>query len=269
MVIVDGKKIAEKIKEELKKEVAVMNRKIRLAIIEVGEDKISQKFVSQKKRFAAEIGIDVREYKFPADISTNKLRDKIAEIVHIKQNTGVIIQLPLPNQLNVQHILNSVPVEKDVDLLSSRAVGDFATGKSKIYPPVVAGLEEVFKEYKIDIGGKTIVLVGAGRLVGKPIGLYFLQRPITLIIASESTENLQEITQRGDVIISGVGKPKLISGKHIKKGAVVIDFGADVDFESVKEKADLITPVPGGMGPIVVACVFKNLLALTKNCRKN
>jgi methylenetetrahydrofolate dehydrogenase (NADP+)/methenyltetrahydrofolate cyclohydrolase len=273
VIIVDGKKIAERIKGELKREISSLSRKARLAIVEVGENKVSRKFIEQKKKFADEIRVDVREYKFPADISTNALRKKLAEIVHLKQNTGVIIQLPLPTQINVQYILNSVPPEKDVDVLSARALGNFATGKSRILPPVVSAVEEIFKEYGVDIAAKTMVLVGAGRLVGRPLAMYFLQKPATLIVANESTENLKSLSRLADILISGVGKSGFITGDFIKQGAIAIDFGVsesngaltgDFDFESVKEKAGLITPAPGGVGPIVVASLFKNLFALAK-----
>lgn len=271
-VIIDGKIIAERIKKELKEQLAALHKDLRLAIVIAGENPVSEKFIENKKKFADELGVKTKEYKFPADISTTKLREELKKIVHLKKNSGVIIQLPLPEQINIQYILNAIPPEKDVDLLSARAVGDFVVGKSKISPPVVEALKEVFKEYKIDVGGKKVVIIGRGKLVGKPLALWFLSEPVILTIAgSEAGEKLGEIASQADILISGVGKPNLISGEMIRKGTVCLDFGTseaegklagDFDFESVKEKAALVAPVPGGLGPIVVACVFKNLVLL-------
>lgn len=273
MEIIDGNKIAQKIKDKLKEELKIINKKICLAVVKVGEDKISEKFLSQKIKFAEELGVETKEYKFPADISTNLLRKKAAEIVHLKKNTGIIIQLPLPEKINTQYILNSVPPEKDVDVLSSRAIGNFATGRSKILPPIAQALEEVIKEHNINLAGKKAVIVGRGKLVGRPLSIWLFSKPVSLTIVGRETHNLKEITSKADILISGVGKPGLIKGDDIKKGAVVFDFGAseaggklkgDVDFKEASKKAKLIAPVPGGLGPIVVACVFKNLISLSK-----
>lgn len=270
--VIDGKIIAERIKNELKEKLTLLKKELRLAIVEIGEDEASRKFLEQKIKFAESLGIEAKEYKFPVDISTTKLRKELKKIVHLKKNSGVIIQLPLSEQINIQYILNSIPPEKDVDVLSSRAVGDFATGHGKISPPVVEALKEVFKEYKIDVAGKKVVIVGRGKLVGKPLAIWFLSEPAILTVAgSEVGENLKELTSQADILISGVGKPGLISGEMVKSGVIALDFGTseangkltgDFDFKSVKEKANLITPVPGGLGPVVVACVFKNLILL-------
>lgn len=271
-VIIDGRIIAERIKNELKEKLILLKKELRLAIIEVGENEASRKFLEQKIKFAESLGIKAKEYKFPADISTTKLREELKKIVHLKKNSGVIIQLPLSEQINIQYILNAIPPEKDVDVLSARAVGDFVVGKSKISPPVIEAAREIFNEYNIDLGGKRVVIVGKGRLVGKPLSIWFLSQPAILTVAgSEAKENLKGLTSQADILISGVGKPKLISKEMIKKGAICLDFGTsgtkgkltgDFDFESVKEKAGLLSTVPGGLGPIVVACVFKNLVLL-------
>ncbi|OGZ32710.1 MAG: hypothetical protein A3H02_03005 [Candidatus Niyogibacteria bacterium RIFCSPLOWO2_12_FULL_41_13] len=271
-MIIDGKIIAERIKNELKGKLILIKKELRLAIIEAGASEASRKFLEQKIKFADGLGIETKEYKFSLDISTTKFRKELKKIVHLKKNSGVIIQLPLPEQINVQYILNAIPPEKDIDVLSSRAIGDFATGRGKISPPVVEALKEVFKEYKIDLNGKKVAIVGRGKLVGKPLALWFLSQPVILTVAgSEAGKGLGEITSQADILISGVGKPNLISGEMLKKGAICLDFGTsesegklagDFDFESAKEKAGLLSPVPGGLGPIVVACVFKNLVSL-------
>ena len=272
-MIIDGRKIAEEIKSDLKIEVANLNKKLRLAVVYVGDNSASAKFIERKKKFGDEIGIDVRVYKFPKDISTNQLRKKIAEIVHIKQNTGVIIQLPLPPQINTQYILNSVPTEKDPDMLSARSIGNFATGKADILPPVVCAIKAIFEKYKIDYKNKFIVLLGAGNLVGKPAAIWLLNEKATFNVVRSKTQNPEEFLKKADIIISGIGKPKFITGDMVKDGVIIIDAGTsesegklsgDADFDSVSVKASHITPVPGGVGPITVAMLFQNLVNLAK-----
>lgn len=280
MTIIDGKKIAEEIKDVLKKEVAATNKKLRLAVVYVGENPASAKFIEQKKKFGKEIGVDTRAYNFPDDISTNELRKKIAEIVHIKQNTGVIIQLPLPPQINTQYILNSVPPEKDPDMLSARSVGIFAVGKSAVLSPVVGAIKTIFEKYKVEYKNKYVVLMGAGNLVGKPTAIWLLNEKAAFSVVINSTKNPEEFLKKADIIISGIGKPKFITGDMIKNGVVIIDCGTsiakgvnlvsksrlfgDVDSDSVSKKASFITPVPGGVGPITVAMLFQNLVNLVK-----
>ena len=272
-MIIDGKKIAEEIKGDLKIEVANLNKKLRLAVVYVGDNPASAKFIERKKKFGAEIGIDVRVYKFPEDISTNQLRKKIAEIVHIRQNTGIIIQLPLPRRINTQYILNSVPPEKDPDMLSARSIGIFATSKSRIFPPVVGAIKAIFEKYKIDYKNKFIVLLGAGNLVGKPAAIWLLNEKATFNVVRSKTQNPEEFLKKADIIISGIGKPKFITGDMVKDGVIIIDAGTsesegklsgDADFDSVSVKASHITPVPGGVGPITVAMLFQNLVGLEK-----
>lgn len=294
-MLIDGKKIAEEIKISLKEEVAKLNKKLRLAVVYVGENLASAKFIERKKKFGLEIGIDLRVYKFPEDISTNQLRRKISEIVHIKQNTGVIIQLPLPSQINTQYILNSVPSEKDPDALSARSLGNFVAGKSLLMPPVVGAIKIIFEKYKIDYKNKYVVLLGAGNLVGKPAALWLLNEKATFTVVRSSTENPEQFLKKADIIISGIGKPQFITGDMVKDGVVVIDAGTssasiptsdirhpegelsvpcgagpmsglvgDTNFDSVSPKASYITPVPGGVGPITVAMLFQNLVEVIK-----
>lgn len=284
-MIIDGRKIRDEIKEKLKQEVADLKNKLRLAIVLVGENPVSLKFVEEKKKFGKEIGIDTRIYKFDEAISTTALRDKLAEITHIKQNTGVIIQLPLPPQINVQYILNSVPSEKDIDVLSSRALGDFYVGKSSIFPPVVGAvnliLKQIFGDAISEIGEKNVVIVGAGRLVGKPLAVWFINRQATVSVLNKNTFDITTFTKEADILISGVGISKFIKADMVKEGVIVIDCGTsvekikmdggetekysgDVNFNEVQKKAVYITPVPGGVGPITVAMLFKNLVELAK-----
>ncbi len=273
MVILEGKALAEKILAGTKEEVAASQKQVRLAVVVVGDDPVVRKFINEKKKAAAVVGIDLRVYNFDAAISTNDLRKRIAEIVHEKKNTGVIIQLPLPPQINKQYILNAIPPEKDADVLSARSIGNFAVGKSPVMPPVAGAIKALFEEYKIDYTGKIVAVIGAGNLVGRPALLWLAQEGATLTLITEKTVNPERLLMQADIIISGVGKRALVTGDKVKDGAVVIDAGTsessgeivgDVDFESVSVKASYITPVPGGVGPLTVAILFKNLVTLAK-----
>lgn len=269
----DGKALAEKIYHELREEVSSSGRHLRLAVVVVGEDPVIAKFVAQKKKIGESIGIDVRLYEFPDSITTNELRKRVAEIVHEDKNSGVIIQLPLPPQINKQSILNAVTPDKDVDVLSARAVGDFSVGKSKIVPTVVGAIQALFREYQIETKGKRVAILGAGALVGKPVAMWLLRESSIVTAITEETEHPEEILTKSDIVISGIGKPAFITADMICEGAVVIDAGTsesqgkikgDVDFDSVSKKASHITPVPGGVGPLTVAMIFRNLIDLQK-----
>lgn len=281
MILFDGKKLSQNILGELKQEIVDIKKQFRLAVVVVGEDPVVKKFIGQKKKAAHDIGIDVRIYPFGGTITTNELRKRLAEIVHEEKNSGVIVQLPLPPHLNTQYILNSVTPEKDVDLLSAKAIGNFVAGKSFIFPPVVGAIKALLEEYQIDYKTKYIVVLGAGNLVGKPLALWLLNEKVTFSVIRSTTENPEEFLRDADIIISGIGKPKFITGDMIKNDAVVIDAGTsesessstglgvkkivgDVDFDSVSKKASYITPVPGGVGPVTVAVLLKNLITLSQ-----
>jgi len=175
--------------------------------------------------------------------------------------------------MNVQDILNIIPSEKDVDVLSEQNMGKFYAGNSEILPPVVSAISALFKKYNIKVAGKSVLVVGAGRLVGKPLSVWLIQQSATVFVANSATKNLSYLSRNADIVISGVGKSNLITKNMIKKGAVVIDAGTsvgsgksrgDVDFKNVQKKADFITPVPGGVGPLTVAYLLKNLLILNQ-----
>lgn len=273
MIILDGRKLSKKILAEAKKEITGFQIKPRLAVIVVGRDPVVEKFITQKKKVAKEIGVDVRVYPFEERITTNELRKRLSRIVHEERNTGVVIQLPLPQHINTQYILNSVIPEKDVDVLSARAVGNFAVGKNFLMPPVAGAVRAFFEEYGIEYKNKYTVVLGAGNLVGKPVAFWLLNERVTFGIIGSSTPNAAEFLQRADIIISGIGVPKFITGDMVKEGVVVIDAGTseakgklvgDVDFDSVSCKSSYITPVPGGVGPVTVVFLFKNLVELAK-----
>lgn len=278
MTLLDGKKLAEKILEELRRDIAAFPKPPRLAVVMVGEDPATESYIRQKTRTAGKIGVTVKLFRFPPEISTNALREKAGEIARDKKNDGVIVQLPLPPHINTQTVLNAVTPEKDVDMLSSRAVGNFESGKSRILPPVVGAVDAFFREYGISVKGKHALVVGAGRLVGKPIANWFMREGATVSVAQSHTENLGELARMADIIVSGVGKPNLIRGGMVKDGVVVVDAGTseagdklvgDVDFETVAPKASFITPVPGGVGPMTGAMLLKNLIVLSRQKNKS
>lgn len=269
--LLDGRKLAGKILNEVKSKIQSSEKKLSLGVIVVGENPVIKKFVSEKKRVAEELGVDFKIYDYPEDISTNELRKRIAVIVHDANPDGVIIQLPLPAHINTQYILNGVPPEQDVDMLSARAEGNFFTGKSDILPPIVEAVKAFFEEYGIDYRNKYTTVVGAGMLVGKPIAAWLLNEKASFSVVEEQTPDISQFTKNAGIIVSGVGKPGLITGDMVKEGVAIIDAGTseaegkiagDVDFDSVSPRASFITPVPGGVGPVTVAMVYKNLFIL-------
>lgn len=236
-IILDGKKLSKRILNDLKRRIKKSGKRLRLAAVLVGNDKNSLTFLKQKEKACKFVGIDFQLYQFPANVSQKILEEQIKKI-GAQKNHGIMVQLPLPKHIDTDEILNLIPQEKDVE---------------KFFPPVLAGILALLKEYKINFHGKKVVVVGRGRLVGGPIVEWLEKQRIKVI----------EDTKMADIVISGVGKPGfVIRGNLIKKGAVVIDAAGDVDFESVFPKASYITPIPGGVGPMTVAMLLKNLYLL-------
>ena len=250
-----------------------MTRKPRLAVVVVGKDPVVQKFIMQKRKTAVHIGVDFRVFPFEETIAASVLRMRVAEIVHEKKNNGVIIQLPLPQSIGKQHMLNAIIPQKDVDVLSSRAIGNVVVNAGTIISPVAGAIKALFDEYDIAYAGKRIVIMGAGALVGKPVALWLLRERVGYSLVTEDTPDALQLLKEADIIISGIGKPKFITGEMVKEGVITIDAGTsesqgklagDIDFNSVSLKASYITPVPGGVGPVTVAMLFKNLVELAK-----
>ena len=213
---------------------------MKLAVILLGRNPQSAVFVRQKQKACEKIGIDFKLLKFSERIQEVKLLEKIKAISKDDSITGIIVQLPLPKHINEDRVLKSVPKKKNAEIVS----------------PVVCAVEHILKNYKISLRNKNIVLIGKGRLVGRPVAAWLRKQNIKFF-------NIDKITNRikkADIIISGAGRPGLIKGETIKSGAVIIDVGGDVDFESVSQKAGYITPIPGGVGPVVVACLLQNLV---------
>ena len=272
-IILDGKKLSERILEDIGKKIKKSGKKLRIAGVLVGEDESSLIFLSKKAKACRKVGIGFNLFQFPRNIGQDALLKEIKKIALNSKNTGVIIQLPLPKRINAQRVLNLIPPEKDIDLLSEKSFSAFAAGKSLILPPVLRGILEILKEYDIKIKGKKIVIVGGGRLVGRPIAVWLDNNRIGAKVISSPTKNLFQLTRGADILITGTGKPGLIKGDMVKRGVVIIDAGTskkkgrlagDIEFKTVSEKASFITPVPGGLGPMTVAMVIQNLITLNR-----
>ena len=272
-MLIDGKKIAAEIFDKLSVEVKNLSKKPRMAAILVGNEGNGRKFLEVKKRAAEKVGIEFKIYEFPKDISNKELRKNLVEIAKESAVNGVIVELPLPKKLDTQYILDSIPEEKDPDVLTEKAQNSFFAGKSKVPPPAVEAVKTVLESHNISLKGKKCVVFGFGILVGKPVSHWLGNEGAKVSIVNEFTKKPENISKEADILISGVGKPNLIRKDMVRDGVIVIDFGfnqtkngvvGDVNRE-IQEKASLFTPVPGGVGPLVVAAVLKNLVILSKN----
>lgn len=249
MIILDGKKLADRILDELEKEVKKLPQ-IKLVVVLVGDDSASLKFIKQKQKAAEKIGIGFKLYKLDRDINEQELIKEIKKIVKDKTSTGIVIQLPLPFHINTQKILNLIPSEKDAEFES----------------PTAFGIMKLLEEYGIKIKGKKVVIIGKGKLVGKPLTEIMKRAGANLIVCDKQTKNLKSKTLKADILVSATGCPCLIKEDMVKRGAVVIDAGymGDVDFGNVKKKTKYITPPIGGVGPMTVAILLSNLVKLAK-----
>ncbi len=262
--ILDGKKLSEDILSNLKKEIKTRQLKLKLAVVLVGKDLASRIYVRKKELACKKIGVDFKLYRFDSRIRIDRLKKEVKRMAEDQKNSGIVIQLPLPKNMDTAKILNIIPEKKDVDVLSENSFEKFAKGKSLIFPPTVGAVSYLLKDYKIRLKGKYIVIVGAGRLVGKPLAAWLNLQGANFSMLDKNTEDISAFTKKADILVSGVGKASLIKGDIVQKGAVVIDAGGDIDFKSVSKKASYITPVPGGVGPLTVACLLENLIKLNR-----
>jgi len=281
MTIIDGKKLSQKIREEIKVEVEKLKEDgitPGLAVILVGNDPASQTYVKMKKNASAEVGIYSVVHEFPETISEKELLSTIDMINENPNIHGLLIQLPLPKHIDTTKILERVSPSKDVDGFHPYNMGRLVEGLDSFVPCTPLGVMEMFKEYKIDLYGKDVCVVGASNIVGKPMWALLVNEMATVDICHIATKDLAAHTKRADIVIVGVGKPNLITADMVKDGVIVIDIGinrlpngklvGDVDFENVSKKASFITPVPGGVGPMTIAMLLKNTLKAAKNFAK-
>ena len=277
--IIDGKGIAQDIRKELKEEAKILTDKGRaagLAVILVGNNPASQSYVKMKERDAEEIGIYSDMYYMDEDIEQEELSNLINELNQNKKIDGILVQLPLPDHLNTNQVIEEISPEKDVDGFHPVNTGRlFSNQKENLRfeacTPI--GIIELIERH-IDIDGKKAVIVGRSNIVGKPIAHLLLQKHATVTICHSHTKDLKKETLQGDILVAAAGYPELIKGDMVKEGATVIDVGinrvdgeltGDVDFEEAKKRAEYITPVPGGVGPMTRAMLMKNVIKARKH----
>jgi methylenetetrahydrofolate dehydrogenase (NADP+) / methenyltetrahydrofolate cyclohydrolase len=269
MAEIEGKLIAQKILDSVKARVEKLRRKPTLDVIMVGDDPASAKYIDKKSKAAQDVGIEFTLHKFPANVSTDQLTQ---EIVRLQlRSDAVMVQLPLPKQVDTQEVLDAIDPDKDPDCLSSAAIGRVARGNLRVTPPTAGAVMRILDD--IELEGTHVVVVGQGELVGKAVAAVMVNHPVTLTVCGLGTRKLADHTKKADILISGTGQAKLITADMVKKGAIVIDAGTsfvdgvlsgDVDFDKVAKKASLITPVPGGIGPITVAKLLENVVILAE-----
>jgi methylenetetrahydrofolate dehydrogenase (NADP+)/methenyltetrahydrofolate cyclohydrolase len=272
--ILDGRKLGEKVLSIVAREIKNRRLKLKLAIVFVGDNKIGKVYLRKKQEACEKAGISFHIFGFPGNIPEAELEKEIEKIVRDTSNSGIIIQLPLPfNHLITQPLLNLIPPERDPDCLNEKSFKMFSERNDSVLPPVVAAIARFFKGYKIKAKGKDAVVVGQGRLVGLPVSIWLKQQGAKVVVCDNKTEDIASKLKKADIIVSGAGSPGLIKGMMIKQGAIVIDCGTsmenertrgDVDFKSVSKKAGFISPVPGGVGPLAVACLLENLVKLSQ-----
>ena len=275
-MIVDGKKIAEKIFTRLQGEVSILKQRginPKLGVFLIGNDKPSHTYVQKKGEACQKIGVDFLLKKYQKDITEGELIKEINNVQKNENLTGLIVQLPLPEHIHAGRVIRHIKPEIDVDCLTEANLGKLITGDYIIEPPTPGAILEILKHHNIELKGKNVVLMGAGTLIGKPLANLLFHQKTTVSVCNSSTKNPEEFTKKADIIISGVGKYNLITGDMIKKGAVVIDAGVcfidgkmygDVNFEEIKDKASLVTPTPGGVGPLTVAKLIENTIKCAK-----
>lgn len=273
--LIDGKQVAEHIKQQVKNEIVSMERDVTLAVIVVGDNPASRVYVNNKKKACEYVGIKSIEFIFPEDVPEHILFDMIDELNYNQDVNGILVQLPLPKHINEKAVLERIWPDKDVDGFSAYNTGKLWQGEYDTAPCTAIGIIELLDYYGIKIAGKNCVVVGRSNIVGKPVAALLLERDATVSICHSKTKNLSEVTSKADILISAVGKPNFITWGFVKKGAIVIDVGinrdkngklcGDVDAENISTKASLLTPVPGGVGPMTVAMLMKNTLVAAKN----
>ncbi len=269
--IIDGKKISAEIKDELKEKVTALKaegKEITLAVIQVGNDPASTVYVGNKKKSCAYIGIRSLAYELPEDTTEEELLSLVEQLNQSRDVHGILVQLPLPKQINEDKIIKAIAPAKDVDGFHPQSVGALSIGQPGFVSCTPAGIIQLLKRSGIEIDGKECVIVGRSNIVGKPMALLLLRENGTVTVCHSHTKNLKDVCKRADILVAAIGKPKFFNHEYIKEGAVVIDVGihrnennklcGDVDYEDVFPHVSAITPVPGGVGPMTIAMLMYN-----------
>ena len=277
MILIDGKKEAADLREELKKEVLTLksehNKVPGLTVILIGDLTPSQIYVRNKEKAANEVGLKSEVIKYPDSVEEKTVLDKIKELNNDDSVSGILVQLPLPKHINKQHVIETISPHKDVDGLHPMNVGNLSSGYQGSIPCTPLGCYLLIKKIEPNLSGKKAVIVGRSNLNGKPMTQLLLKENCTVTITHSKTKDLKSECLEADVIVAAVGIPELVKGDWIKKDAIVIDVGinktekgivGDVDFDEVSKVAKALTPVPGGVGPMTIACLLKNTIECFK-----
>ncbi len=276
----DGKALAKKVREEVAEAAAEMTAKGHqpgLAVILVGEDPASQVYVRNKVRACEGCGLYSVKHTLPAESTTEEVIALVESLNRDDKVDGILVQLPLPKQIDRKAVLRSIAPEKDSDMLHPENLGELASGAKTLAPCTPSGILRMLDEYNIPISGKRCCVIGRSELVGRPVGMLLTGRDGTVTLCHSRTAELAEETRRADILVAAIGKPKFVTGDMIKPGAAVIDVGinrledgslcGDVDFASAEPVAGHITPVPGGCGPMTIAMLLDNTIQLAKKRR--
>ncbi len=269
--IIDGKKISQQMKDELKEKAERLKEKGKtgaLAVIQVGQDPASSVYVRNKKNACAYIGIESLAYELPEETTEEELLKLIDELNGKEQVKGILVQLPLPKHICEDKVIRAISPKKDVDGFHPQSVGAMTIGEPGFLPCTPAGIIQLLKRSDVEIGGKHCVIIGRSNIVGKPMAILMLRENATVTVTHSKTKNLKEICRQADILIVAMGKPQFIGAEYVKEGAVVIDVGihrdennklcGDVKFAEAEPLASAITPVPGGVGPMTIAMLMNN-----------
>ena len=281
-MIIDGKKAAVELREELKKKIAELkstyNAVPGLTVILVGENPPSKIYVKNKEKFAKEVGMNSEVIKYSENIEEKVVLNKIRELNNDKKVSGILVQLPLPKHIDKRKMIETILPGKDVDGFHPMNVGNLSSGYDSSIPCTPLGCYLLLKKVEKNLNGKHAVVIGRSNLNGKPMTQLLLKENCTVTITHSKTKDLKAECSRADIVIAAVGRPKLVKGDWVKKGAIVIDVGinktdsglvGDVDFDEVSKVAKAITPVPGGVGPMTIACLLSNTVECFKKARSN
>ena len=272
-MIIDGKKEAEIIESEIKKEIFDLKTKIKkipsLTVILIGDYIPSQIYVKNKEKKAKAVGMNSEIIKYPKTVSEKEVLNKIAELNRNESTAGILVQLPLPDQINKEKIINAIHPSKDVDGFNPVNVGNLSSGYKSIVPCTPLGCLLLIKKVESDLSGKHAVIIGRSNLNGKPMAQLLLKENCTVTVVHSKTNNLQNECLKADILVAAAGVPNLVKRDWVKEDVIVIDVGinkvgdniiGDVNFDDLKGKVKAITPVPGGVGPMTIACLLKNTL---------
>lgn len=272
-IIIDGKELSKKLKEQMKDRVAQMRQQgivPKLVVVLVGNNSASEVYVRNKHKACGEVGIESEVIKMPEETTQQELLDVVRGLNEDRTVDGILVQLPLPSQINEKVVLRSILPEKDVDGFHPVNVGLLSIGDDCYAPATPSGIIAMFKEYGIEIAGKHCVIIGRSNIVGKPMAALLLRHNATVTVCHSKTQNLGELTRQADIVIVATGHRHTLTADMVKEGVVVIDVGmnrnelgklcGDVDFDEVKEKASFITPVPGGVGPMTITELLENTI---------